>query len=493
MTNEKMQGKSNCIWWLTVGITVALVLACLSVAILVPSPYQESYMGELEWKLQHLEETEGQRVIVIGGSAAAFGMDSAMVEACLNDTASLGEDIPRPDDLTDSNCSLHAVDDSGALSHVSVVNFGMYGGLGNQVMLELADAKIRSGDVVILMPEMNAQSWSDYFGPTYYLQGLAEHPKYFFRLSDSYKGQVIGTLPRFALDKVRRLGSPYVPEEADVYRRNSFNAYGDVDTNLAGTNVMPDGVDTVTPVDFSEELLDSAFVETSNTYATKWQKRGATVYFAYCPLNGLAISDENEMERFHSALQEKLTYPVLGTPADSVLDTVHFYDTNFHLNQNGRAYYTYEMLKNLKAATGDSRYTIRPQEWLAGRDGQQVPTEPRALHSVGSSEVADFTWVETSQGIRITGVTDAGRKAQSLVIPEAVDEVPVISVSDGIFTACKDLREIHVEARSAEQITVGQGLLDGTRAQVYVPQASLEAYRLNYFWSTYGDRLHGEE
>jgi hypothetical protein len=107
--------------------------------------------------------------------------------------------------------------------------------------------------------------------------------------------------------------------------------------------------------------------------------------------------------------------------------------------------------------------------------------------------VTDFTWEETSQGIRITGVTDAGRSADSLVIPEAMDEVPVIAVSDGIFTACKDLREIHVEARSAEQITVGQGLLDGTRAQVYVPQASLEAYRLNYFWSTYGDRLHGEE
>ncbi|MCR4998333.1 MAG: hypothetical protein K6A05_00670 [Lachnospiraceae bacterium] len=490
--NEKKRPWNNCIWIVTLCLTLLLITVTLGVVVALPSPYEASYMGALQEKMQRLETTEGKRVIIIGGSAAAFGVDSSMLEACLNDTMPTKGEIQRPDDLVDSNRRLHAEDTSGAISDVRVVNLGMYGGLGTRVMLELANPKIHSGDIVILMPEMNAQSYSSYFGPSYYLQGLGEHPKYFLCLSDQEKGQVIGTMPQFAVKKLRSLQQKYQPAPTEVYQRSSFNQYGDVDTVNATVNVMPDGVDTVTPVDFSRKLLEGDFVTYSNAFAKKWQKRGATVYYAYCPVNAAAISEEGQLQDFHRQLQDTLQYPILGTPEESVLDIQHFYDTNFHLNRDGRAYYTYGLLRNLKASVGDSRYTISPREWLALREEQPAEAVRRTLVSKAASEVTDLVWEKTAQGIRITGLTSEGLSRPSIDLPEAIDEVPVIAVADGIFAEAKELQEIHVQVTSPEQMTVGQGFLDGTDAKVYVPAASLEGYQLNYFWSTYGDQLYGE-
>ena len=57
-----------------------LPLALCFCAFFLPPQYEESFMGELKYKCNRLNKTDGNRIIFVGGSGAAFGIDCALVE-----------------------------------------------------------------------------------------------------------------------------------------------------------------------------------------------------------------------------------------------------------------------------------------------------------------------------------------------------------------------------------------------------------------------------
>ena len=63
------------------------------------------------------------------------------------------------------------------------------------------------------------------------------------------------------------------------------------------------------------------------------------------------------------------------------------------------------------------------------------------------------------------------------------------SVIDGAFEGCEVLSRIVMEQKTPSLCRVGQDLLLGTRAVVYVPEESLSAYRSDYFWSIYAQDI----
>ena len=69
---------------LTMLISLVLVLimpvTLLCWGFLTRTQYGDTFMGELKHKVQLLRETEGQRIILVGGSSVAFGIDSALLE-----------------------------------------------------------------------------------------------------------------------------------------------------------------------------------------------------------------------------------------------------------------------------------------------------------------------------------------------------------------------------------------------------------------------------
>ena len=84
----------------------------------LPAQYGDTFMGELKSKYERLKETPGQRIVLVGGSGVAFDCDSEMID----------EIFPS----------------------YEVVNFGMYAGLGTKAVMDLSEAYIREGDIVIL-------------------------------------------------------------------------------------------------------------------------------------------------------------------------------------------------------------------------------------------------------------------------------------------------------------------------------------------------------
>ena len=116
---------------LTIFAAIPLILAVWGFA--VPAQYRETFVGELPAKRAMLAaESDKPRLIIVGGSAAAFGVDSTL----------LAQELP----------------------DYQPINFGLYAALGTRVMLDLSIDELRPGDIVIVMPEQQSQALSDTIG-----------------------------------------------------------------------------------------------------------------------------------------------------------------------------------------------------------------------------------------------------------------------------------------------------------------------------------------
>lgn len=452
-----------------IALILLLVPAVLAVSgFVLPPVYSDTFMGELSCKVRLLEETPSPRIILLGGSAVAFGVDSTLMER--------------------------------ELKGFHVVNFGMYAAIGTTVMMDLSESHLREGDIVIVIPEQNAQTLSDSFDPSVMWQGLDGAASLLSELPLDKLGKLLGAFPSFAAGKLGYILSASRPEPTGVYRRASFNGHGDISVTCL-QNEMPDGFDVSTPIVFDTALPDEAFLARLNSYASAAREKGAAVWYAFCPMNALAVTGEAVPDDFCDALYTALEVPVIGDPNDSVMDPAWFYDTNFHLNTSGKTVYTRQLIGAIKAMLSDpSPVHI------------ELPQMPTLAHLPAfrgdDSDAACFLY----DGSAVIGLTEEGLEREKLVIPSTHDGEAVLSITRGAFSSAAHLRELTVQpnirtvsdgavsgCNSLERIVftndvpsscrVGQGLLEDCEAKLYVPAASLSAYRTDYFWSVYGSSL----
>ena len=439
-------------------LCLALLLPLLFVgvcAVGIPAKYDATYMGELKYKYGRLASVRGPKIVLIGGSSAAFGMDSSLIE----------KEFPE----------------------YEVVNFGMYAALGSRMMLDLAQGSIGDGDIVIFMPEINEQTLSDFTDGAYALQGLDGAWELLGRIRPDLYPSILGAMPAFAMEKLKYHLAKTLPEPGELYRRDSFNEYGDIDNESVSQNIMPEEYDPDLPVVMSDALPTEEFTAYLNDYGRKLSKKGASFYYHFCPVNELSVtgsagigssgaehsegvvnarsSVEQLTMDFYAHLDQVLDFPVLGDPRDAVMESGWFYDTNFHLNQAGRTLFTRQLVRDLKAEFGDTSLTEI-----------DVPIMPRTLA---------FTQMSDEEDAVLRRSTYAGNtEITQVTIPETIRRI-----EDGAFDGCVSLEEIYLEAKEPSQILVGRHLLDGTDADLFVPAGSLSAYRTDYRFSQYADRI----
>ncbi len=432
---------------ITILVTTSALLLALPIffavcAFCLPARYEDTFLGELKEKCRRLETTEGKRIILVGGSGIAFGYDSAMLEE--------------------------------AFPEYRAVNFGMYAGLGTKVMLDLSEDGMREGDIVILSPEQEAQTLSDYFNGEAMWQAADGDFSLLLKIKPDNWGQMLGALPGFAADKLRYHLKNERPNPGGVYQKSVFNTYGDIDTALCGKNSMPNGHDLNTPVRFTQEIWQEEFLEYMNAYARRLKKQGIKVWYRFCPVNALAAGQE-EVNTYYETLQEKLDFPVIGNPNDSLMDAEWFYDTNFHLNSSGRTVNTIQCIRDIKAMLGDS-----------ARVAYDLPQKPELHGDAGEKDAPAEDGLEEPQ-ILYAEVYAGNEDIRTVTVPEEIT-----LIEDGAFEGCTHLQAIILENVHPSEIRPGQELLRGTDADVYVKDEVLSEYRLNYFWSVYAGRIHGQ-
>lgn len=397
----------------------------------LPVQFGDTFMGELKSKYERLKETSGKRIVLVGGSGVAFDCDSALM-----------------DDFFPS---------------YEIVNFGMYAGLGTKAVMDLSENYIHEGDIVILSPEQSEQTFSDYFNGEYMWQAADGAFGMLRDLKSENFEAMLGNFPRFALEKLNYVMKGQKPQTDSTYQKKSFNTYGDIELDTCRENILPNGYDVNQKVRFTEDVVQPEFMDYMNDWAKRLEKKGAVVWYRYCPVNKLSVEDMDDLAAYDVFLRQKLDFPVIGNPENSLMEAEWFFDTNFHLNQPGKEVNTVQLIRDMKAMLGDDRAVT-----------VELPEKPHR------------TWGDVSAETRIWTAKDSEtyQGEETIVIPENVTQI-----EDYAFSNCGGLKQIVLEQKDPSKCIVGQHLLDGTGAEILVPQMSVDSYKRNYFWSVYAGRI----
>ena len=459
---------------ITIGLPVFLIAAILC----FPTQFDETYLGELPYKTERLHETGDGRIIIVGGSSVAFGIRSDLIEQEFNR---------------------------------EVVNFGLYAPLGSRTMLEACFPEIREGDIIIFSPEQNSETLSFYFDPVTVWEAMDGHFSMLGIFGENELKSLIGAFPEFAFAKLRYTVNGK-PQPDGIYRRDSFNEYGDIAASGREYNIMPKQYDPAMLIDFTEFPEDD-FLEYLNEYADRVRGKGAEFYYRFCPMDELAVVEGEKLDAYVSDLRGRVSFSVIGNPHECIMDSGWFYDTNFHLNESGAVVNTYYLVRNLKAEWKDSSKTeINLPEMPGIPEEEKTDRSDNWQDQEEKKDAEYFIYEEQEDSLYITGVNEVGRTKTALSIPQIyegkkvtevlpgsfadctqLEEVTVnggVALHDGCFAGCRTLKHIILNAEPQE-IMVGKGVLDGTDALFYTRDR--DAYALDYSWGVYSDKIKSIE
>ncbi|MCC6579329.1 MAG: hypothetical protein IT440_02730 [Phycisphaeraceae bacterium] len=328
---------------------VLLKLACfLAVQIMIAAaivhayrPNPHSYMAASRDKQALLDRTPSPRILLVGGSHVAFGTDSPTLEKATG---------------------------------LPVVNLGLHAGLGLNFILAQAEQAIRSGDVVVVCPVYTVFATTP---PTMALLQDIEQQPGDIRCLDP------GTLPTlldtalFAYGRTvvrsvvdRCLGQPDQPKPP--YRRDGFNAWGDV---VAHRTMKPAGPLKNASLIDSASRVTQASLSTAITRLNRFQafccNQGATIWFAWPPaLNSELDQHQDVIDNIVAAADRDLLIPQLNRPGDVAYPVEWFFDTAYHLNNQGVQVHSSRLAANLA-----QRLHIAPSQ-VAWRESRAASAKP---------------------------------------------------------------------------------------------------------------------
>ncbi len=453
----------------------------------IEDPYANTYIGAFDEKYLRLYNTDGKKIIFIGGSSLPFGLRCDLIEE------ELGEEY-------------------------SVINFGLYATLGTKFMMDMAKDAIREGDIVILSPELNEQTYSLYFNPEAVLQANGGISTLNFNLSLGDQIKLAYNYFDYALEKIKYKINGNAPDPIGIYRADSLNYLGDIGVERPN-NIMNNGYDSNMEVYTDERLLDDEFIEYVNEYVAYAEKQGATVYFNYSPVNALAIrTSKNKRADFECLLSEKINCRLLGTIEDYIIDERYFYDTNFHLNSDGAVYFSNMITLSLKSELGlelttsidvplppplESDVAVDVEESDEKVDFDEYMGEPNIDY------VDAFEYAQTGSSYKIVGVKDEYLGMTEVILPSVYNGKNVTAVDSNAFYGCAMLEYIHIgttykslsgsafagcislkgiylyEMDGNRISPPAANLLDGTNGDVkiYIPEGA--NYSTGYTWANY--------
>ena len=460
-------------------ILVILLPICAIVNIMTAPPvYSQTFLGGLAPKYDRLNAINEPKIIVVGGSSVAFGLDSEL----------LAQHVGMP-----------------------VVNFGLYATLGTKIMMDLSKANVNDGDIVVLAPEMDAQTLSLYFNAEAALQGLESNWRMLRHISKENYSDLAGGMYEYITSKIKYLRSGAL-DPAGVYNRDSFNEYGDI-VYARPHNTMLLGYDPAKMIELMPELIAQEFIDYINEYTAYCKQQGATVYFSFPPMNASAMSSANTEDTlfdFYCYLYENLDCEVIGNVNDYIIAEDYFYDSNFHLNDSGVILRSSLLAHDINRARG-----IATQISIPIPEAPKRPVTEAILSETDALLASFFTYVQYGGGYAISGVSEEGKKLAALTVPGSYEGKAVLAIEknafagcenltkltinsnivqlmDGAFADCPKLAKIYVLRDSAEGLGVGDAVFEGAASgvkMILTTQEAFESFVTDYFWSQYGEYM----
>lgn len=248
-------------------------------------------------KRERLQKIHSPKMVFVGGSSMAFGLDSKKIEEKLG---------------------------------YSVVNMGLHADVGLRYMLLEAEEYLKEGDVVVVGAEY--EQFLDYFYGRQSLVALTFdiNKDYYKKLDIKSNLQLIEPMHKYALKKASHslLKTNTEEQVSEVYCKNAFNEYGDVITHWNKESKY------IYDFPMSNTLNNDSFVFLDSFKKNMESKKITFIIIA-------PIIEKNQFELNKKIIQQinnklkldKLIY--ISEPSKYIFDSSLFFDTPYHLNKQG--------------------------------------------------------------------------------------------------------------------------------------------------------------
>lgn len=298
--------------WLKFVIKIFILLFILFVGcfeVIMPQ-YLYGFNASILDKVERAKSTDGPRILLIGNSNLVFGIDSEKIEQ-----------------------------ETG----IPVVNMGLHAGLGNAFLENMARYYAREGDYVIICHTQygdDDNSWNEELAWI----TIENHFELWrlIRLKDLWR--MIKAYPTYLHDCVELMISGEGNRKTgEAYTREFFNIYGD--------NIFPR---TEQQMEFKEGMLvvpeiSSVCTDRLNRLYAELQNKGVHMAVASYPIVSCEYTPpESEYIAFQKELEEKLDCRVISDFTDYLIDEKYFFDSAYHLNDEGVQIRTRQLIEDIK-------------------------------------------------------------------------------------------------------------------------------------------------
>ena len=260
-------------------------------------------------KIELLRKTPSPRLVFVGGSNLALGVDSPLL--------------------------------SGVIG-LPVVNMGLHAGLGLRYMLDCTTPLLRRGDLVVVVPEYEQFTGRTFDGGKELLRLFAFtlDRNIFWRVSPSI---LLEGNEMIFLWKGGATASAVAAEGKEfLYTRDSFNRNGDVVSHLGRPNVP------FKPAGRMNANLNQRAVSYLATFIEEQNRRRVTTIFVFpCLMTTYYQANRATISKIVIELQRRIPQTRSIAPEEFVYDDRYFFDTEYHLNADGRKRRTEDMIEVL--------------------------------------------------------------------------------------------------------------------------------------------------
>jgi hypothetical protein len=289
--------------------------------------FAKGYLGATIDKHNRLAQQPSPRIVFVGGSNLAFGLDSAAVERSLG---------------------------------YHPVNMGLDISLGLDFMLREIEPFLARGDVVVISPEYEefidmypGKVTSLFAEATIYPRAMRFFSyRHFTLLLDEgliLIGEITRAAMRFLTEGVsseQRLDNPYI--------RSAFNEYGDITRHH---NLKPRTI-TIRQFGLSSPESITRVIDRLNQFNDRCRSQSISVFYSYPPIFSGQLQAYTEMiHDIASNLTQRLHFPILNTPDEMSFPASYMFDHEYHLTLAGKQIRTNQLIARLRKKLMDPEDT----------------------------------------------------------------------------------------------------------------------------------------
>ena len=304
---------------LSLGLVIAMSTLLIGI---ITRPEESRSLGVTIAKHRVLQQMASPKIVLIGGSNLAFGVDSARLQQELN---------------------------------TNVFNLGLNVYFGLKFHLDEIRPYVRSGDLIVISPEYHLfyidalkLIETDYIMPSV-IHATFPRSAVYFPIRDQLSALLIALnrLPSRIGDRIRQ-----IPSGPDL--TFAYNYLGDFIDHLnvsVSDQIRINNADSKAPtnINWRELSFDQNSIQYLNQFDEFVRARGARVVMVYPPWpSHLYQLDPTFYQDHHAQLSQRLHIPILGTPDRYVYPTEHMFDSPYHVDAIWRQERSKRLIEDLQ-------------------------------------------------------------------------------------------------------------------------------------------------